>query len=355
MQDTPERRIASLYGALLGAAVGDALGIAYENLPPSRAVRLFPKTDAFHLLPGIGLISDDAEHVVMTARALTSSGGDAHRFLLSLARELRIWIATLPAGTGLATARAGVKLWLGFPPERSGVRSAGNAPALRAALIGVACAENAALRGELTRLSTLLTHTDPKALAGAQVAAELGAHAALHFRNALTLDSVALVIEPVEGELRVLLDAVVESVAAGHTPEAFVRARGWTRGVSGYINHTISVVLHAWLCYPDRFEEAVQSLIRCGGDTDSTAALLGVWMGAQWGAAVIPTRWQTRLSDPLAHPALLHSVAQGVGKALSQQAPQPAPRPLFAIRLLRNLLFLTLVLTHVGRRALPPY
>jgi len=355
MQDTTERRIASLYGALLGAAVGDALGIAYENLPPSRAMRLFPKTDAFHLLPGVGLISDDAEHVLMTARALARSGGDAPRFLRSLARELRIWIATLPAGTGLATARAGVKLWLGFSAERSGVRSAGNAPALRAALIGVACAENAALRGELTRLSTVLTHTDPKALLGSQIAAELGALATMHFGDALDLDTVAPVIGQVEGELRALLESVVESVAAGHTPEAFIRAQGWTRGVSGYIYHTISAALHAWLCYPDRFIEAVQSLIRCGGDTDSTAALLGVWMGAQRGTAAVPERWRMQLKDPIAHPALLHSVAQRVGDALSQQAPQPAPRSLFVLRLLRNLLFLMLVLAHVGRRALPPY
>lgn len=80
MQGEPEQLIQSLYGALLGAAVGDALGIAYENLSPRRGLRLFPRTDAYHLLPNVGLISDDAEHVLMTARALAHSGGNPDLF-----------------------------------------------------------------------------------------------------------------------------------------------------------------------------------------------------------------------------------------------------------------------------------
>jgi ADP-ribosyl-[dinitrogen reductase] hydrolase len=122
---SPARREASLYGALLGCAVGDALGIAYENLSPRRVLRLFPDPTRYHLLPSVGLISDDAEQAVMTLRALAHSGGDPARFQARLATELRVWLATLPAGIGLSTARAGVRLWLGMSPQRSGVRSAG--------------------------------------------------------------------------------------------------------------------------------------------------------------------------------------------------------------------------------------
>ncbi|MFN3691055.1 MAG: ADP-ribosylglycohydrolase family protein, partial [Fimbriimonadales bacterium] len=189
----------------------------------------------------------------------------------------------------------------------------------------------------------------------AQTAADLGALATRHFRSVLTPHAVAPVIGRAEDELRTLLEAVVESVVAGHTPEAFIRAQGWTRGVSGYIYHTIPAALHAWLRFPNRFEEAVQSLIRCGGDTDSMAALLGIWMGAQWGAECIPEPWQRQLKDPISRPAQLRVVAQCVVEALRQQAPLPAPRPLFPVRLLRNLMFLALVLAHVGRRLLPPY
>jgi ADP-ribosyl-[dinitrogen reductase] hydrolase len=115
---SPARREASLYGALVGCAVGDALGIAYENLSPRRVLRLFPDPTRYHLLPSVGLISDDAEQAMMTLRALACSGGDPARFQAHLATELRVWLATLPAGIGLSTARAGVRLWLGMSPQR---------------------------------------------------------------------------------------------------------------------------------------------------------------------------------------------------------------------------------------------
>lgn len=125
--------------------------------------------------------------------------------------------------------------------------------------------------------------------------------------------------------------------------------------MSGYILHTLPVALHAWLCYPNSFTQATQSLIRCGGDTDSTASLLGIWMGAQWGAEAVPAHWLGRLQDPLACSASLYRIAQCAVDALSRQEPHPAPRPLFALRLLRNLGFLALVVAHIVRRTLPPY
>jgi ADP-ribosyl-[dinitrogen reductase] hydrolase len=170
---SPARGEASLYGALVGCAVGDALGIAYENLSPRRVLRLFPDPTRYHLLPSVGLISDDAEQAMMTLRALACSGGDPARFQARLATELRVWLATLPAGIGLSTARAGVRLWLGVSPQRSGVRSAGNAPALRGAILGVALADDPQQRETLVRLATQITHADPKAEAGALFAPTL--------------------------------------------------------------------------------------------------------------------------------------------------------------------------------------
>lgn len=246
-------------------------------------------------------------------------------------------------------------MWLGVSPQKSGVVSAGNAPALRAALIGVACAENADLCESLLPLSTRLTHTDPKALYGAQVAAALGSLAARTFQQPLTPDAIAPLVQGADTELHALLEAVLESVAKGQSPETFGQAQVWRRGVSGYIYHTLAAALHAWQSYPQSFEQAVQSLIQCGGDTDSTAALLGVWMGAHGGAHSIPERWRNRLVDPLARPNLLRHAAQAVADALAHQQATPVARPLFLLRLGRNLAFLGLVLAHLARRALPPY
>ena len=72
-----------------------------------------------------------------TAQALITSAGSADHFGRDLARQLRWWLLGLPAGVGKATARAGVKLWLGFSAEHSGIFSAGNGPAMRSQVMGV--------------------------------------------------------------------------------------------------------------------------------------------------------------------------------------------------------------------------
>jgi ADP-ribosylglycohydrolase len=118
-----------LVGLLLGTAVGDALGLPREGMSARRAARMFggaPLRHRFFL--GRGMVSDDTEHACMTAQALLASGGDAAGFARSLAWRLRGWILSAPAGIGFGTLRAILKLWIGFSPSASGVRSAGNGP-----------------------------------------------------------------------------------------------------------------------------------------------------------------------------------------------------------------------------------
>src|SRR3954471_18836892 len=121
----------AVVGCLLGMAVGDALGLPAEGMSRRRQRRLFPDVGRYHFLFGRGMASDDTEHACLTAQALITSAGDAERFAGDLARRLRWWFLGLPAGIGRATARACLKLWLGYPPGRSGVFSAGNGPAMR--------------------------------------------------------------------------------------------------------------------------------------------------------------------------------------------------------------------------------
>ena len=133
----------ALEGCLLGTAVGDALGLPREGLSPEKAGRLFGDEVRHRLIAGRGMLSDDTEHAAMTAQALTRHVGDADAFGRDLAWRLRWWSLALPPGVGLATARACMKLWLGFSYESSGVFSAGNGPLMRAP-VGVALAHEAA-------------------------------------------------------------------------------------------------------------------------------------------------------------------------------------------------------------------
>src|SRR5262245_5586296 len=151
-------------GVILGTAVGDALGLPREGLSRRRARRLFGDGPLRHrLVFGCGMVSDDTDHGCLVGQALLEAPMDAGKFARSLARRLRWWLAGLPAGVGLGTARAIFKLWCGWPPERSGVWSAGNGPAMRAALIGACLANDPEKITNFIRASTRLTHTDPRA------------------------------------------------------------------------------------------------------------------------------------------------------------------------------------------------
>jgi ADP-ribosyl-[dinitrogen reductase] hydrolase len=81
------------------------------------------------------MISDDTEHCCMIAQALIVSAGEPDRFSQSFARRLRWWLLSFPPAIGWATLRALLKLWAGFPPEKSGVFSASNGPAMRSAIL----------------------------------------------------------------------------------------------------------------------------------------------------------------------------------------------------------------------------
>jgi ADP-ribosylglycohydrolase len=350
----PEEK--AVVGCLLGTAVGDALGLCAENLSPRRQRRLFPRMDRYHFLFGHGMTSDDTEHACMTGQALLASGGDPRRFARSLAWRLRWWLLGLPAGTGRATLLASMKLWLGFPPHRSGIFSAGNGPAMRAPLLGVCYGQDRSRLRELVRASTLLTHKDPKAEYAA-LAVAWAAHRSTAPPAEWTPAGYQKELQGLLGaEAHELLDLVgraVASAAAGQTSAEFAAALGLKLGVTGYVYHTVPVVLQTWFRHPEDLRGGLPEVIGCGGDTDTTAAILGGMIGARVGREGIPAAWLSGLWE------WPRSVAwmERLGRRLAEPAEGPK-RPLrvpVAGLLLRNVLFFVVVMFHVIRRWLPPY
>jgi ADP-ribosylglycohydrolase len=346
-----------IIGCLLGTAVGDALGLPYEGMSRQRGARLLGAPDRHRFLLGRGMVSDDTEHTCMVAQALIASAGDPDRFAHRLARRLRWWLLGLPAGIGRATLRACIKLWLGFSPRHSGVYSAGNGPAMRSAILGAAIADLPRLC-ELVRISARITHTDPRGERGA-LAVALAAHLARSqpaVEGALYLSSLrALLPGPSDDELLGLLERVVQSVAAGRSLDSFALAQGWKKGVSGYVCHTVPAAIHAWLSYPRDFQAGVTAVIRCGGDTDSTAAIVGGIIGAAVGKDGIPAGWLDRLCEWPRTVAWMEHLGTTLEQALALGQPARPPRLSAAGLLARNGVFLLAVLGHVARRCLPPY
>jgi ADP-ribosyl-[dinitrogen reductase] hydrolase len=347
-----------ILGLLLGAAVGDAVGLPREGLSPRRSVRLFGPAPLRHqLLPGRGLVSDDTEHACMTAEAFLEAPGDSTRFARRLAGRFRWWLAALPAGVGFATLRSGIKLWLGVSPERSGVRSAGNGPAMRSPILGACLSHDRERLRAYVRASTRLTHTDERAYEGAFAVAVAAGYAAVCAPGTLRAsDVLAAIREECRGEeLLRLLREVDRHLAAGTSPAAYAETIGAKGGVSGFIEQTVPAALFCWLRHPGDFRQAVESMILLGGDADTTAAIVGALAGATLGADAIPREWVDGLIGPPS-PARLEHLAAGLAATMGD-APCAHRREAFAWprQLLKNLLLLVLVLAHGFRRLLPPY
>jgi ADP-ribosylglycohydrolase len=351
-----------LAGVILGTAAGDALGLPREGLSARRARVLFGGPPLRHrFLFGHGMISDDTEHTCLLAQALLRQPDDADRFARALAWGLRGWLLGLPAGIGKATLKACLKLWLGFPPSRSGVRSAGNGPAMRSALVGVCLGDDLTRLRAFVRASTRLTHTDPRAEYGSLLVALAAHHGALHGPTGIDphwfLAQARACLPEIDEQGKGLLDRMEEHLRRNSGPDELTAALGLARGVSGFIYHTVPLSLYAWLRWPGDFRRAVEEVIALGGDTDTTAAITGAVAGATVGAGGIPPEWLALWDWPRSV-AWMRALADRLARAFPGTSPgeRPGPLRLFWPGLsLRNLIFLAVVLGHVGRRMLPPY
>jgi ADP-ribosyl-[dinitrogen reductase] hydrolase len=343
-------------GSILGTAIGDAIGLPYEGLSRRRGVKILGIPDRHRLLFGFGMVSDDTEHTCIVAQSLIASGGNVSKFKHQLAWRFRFWLLGLPAGVGFATLRSILRLWLGFSPDKSGVFSAGNGPAMRAAILGVAIEDRAKLR-EFVRVNSRITHTDPKAEYGA-LAIALAARLACQ-STTVSGDDFLFQLKSCLGhkatELIELISRSIDSIDNGDSTLQFATDLGLSQGVSGYVYHSVPVAIHAWLSNQNDFQSAIMRTVECGGDTDSVAAMVGGIVGAAVGKEGIPSEWLNRLCEPSRSIKWMERLS--IQLELSIQTgivERPIQLPILML-LPRNIFFLLVVLGHGFRRLLPPY
>lgn len=347
--------INAFVGCILGTALGDAVGLPCEGLSRSRQRKIWGDNAEPMLFFGRRMISDDTEHTILVAQALIASRGDAAHFTRAFAKGLKRWFLLWPPGVGLATVKACLKLCVGISPARSGVASAGNGPAMRAAILGVWCDDVAQLR-EMVTISSRITHTDERAVEGA-FAVALAAFLAKSERKISPFEYSKFAQQHLRhAELLKSIDAVTQSVESGESTLDFAERFCGKRGVSGFVMHTVPVALHAWLFHQNDFRAAVLAAIHCGGDTDSVAAIVGGISGAQIGRGELPQDWLDSLAE---WPRDAHWMTQlAHASATAHKAADDTistPRDFAPALWLRNLFLLGVVLLHGFRRLFPPY
>lgn len=348
----------NIIGCLLGTAVGDGMGLPSEGLSYRRQRLLFPQIKGPHLLGEWGMISDDTEQTCMVAEALILSGGNAANFQQQLAYKLKIWLLTLPGGVGLATLGGISKLWLGYSPDESGIFSAGNGAAMRSAILGVCYGNDLVKLRKFVTISTQITHRDPQANYAA-LAVALAAFFSAQTQGKINGEDYQQVLqELLAGEapdFLSLIKAALLSASKNESSEIFAQKIGAKDGISGYSYQTVPVVIQTWLRTPENYKEGILEIIRCGGDTDTTAAILGAIIGARVGKNGIPKSWLDHLFLwPITVNRMEH-LGQLLARTRETDLPQSLKSPFLGSLFLRNLVFLVIVLFHGFRRLFPPF
>ncbi len=345
MNSSPQKD--AILGCLLGTAVGDALGLTAEGLSRKRVAAM--KLGEHHrFIFGHGMFSDDTEHTLMLATSLSEHRNNPGAMQSTLGWKLRWWLLALPAGVGLSTAKAILRLWIGFPAAKAGVYSAGNGAAMRSAIIGVVFDDEGAKRQAFALAACRLTHTDPRAEESALLVAEAASMAARLVPMHAVLPGLEKLI--ISEEMRARFAELKTALSTKNSVRDYAVAIGCGYGVSGFAPNTVAVALFAWLRHRGDFETAVRSVIQCGGDTDTVAAITGAICGAETGEAGIPRAWIDGICD---WPRSVDHIRR-VADALASEH-RRAPRYFWPAFPLRNLFFLVIVILHGFRRMLPPY
>lgn len=341
------RHHAAILGCLLGTAAGDALGLPAEGVSRTR-VAAMKLGDQHRFFFRRGMFSDDTEHTLMLAAALIEHPNDPAAMQRALGWKLRWWLLALPAGVGLSTAKAILRLWIGFPTAKAGVYSAGNGAAMRSAIMGVVFVDDTTKRQAFALAACRLTHTDPRAEESALLVAEAASMAAQHLPTQEALPALAKLI--VSEEMKARFATLKTALSTQKSVLEYAEEIGCGYGVSGFAPNTVAVALFAWLRHRGDFESAVRSVIQCGGDTDTVAAITGAICGAETGEAGIPRAWIDGIFEWPRSVNYIRRVAQAL-----VSGNRHAPRYFWPAILPRNLFFLVIVILHGFRRMLPPY
>lgn len=318
-------------GALVGSAVGDALGAPFEFQPAGRYRATFPTP----VLGGCGELqggggfgwrpgefTDDTQMALALAQSLVQHG-DVHP--ADLFARWKVWATDAPdVGVITRTAlRQPAVEGAAAAAHHSLGRSAGNGALMRVTPLALAFVSRTPLECMQAAVrQAAVTHHDPEAGWGAAIAAEVLR------RTILGADPVAEV------------PTVVALVPAEHR-ERFARmlAPGWQpgRGTAEPGNGSVWTCLAqaVWAVrHHTTFHDAVTAAVDLGDDTDTVACVAGALAGARCGIQAIPSRFTTyvhgRLRTPQGevtfHNADLQALARTlVGAGNGDEPPAESP------------------------------
>lgn len=287
-QSVPDR----FRGALLGSALGDAVGAPFEGQPyvtrdevrrwldPSEQLRW---TDDTHMALTLGVVLRDSGGTLGSEQL----GG---AFAKAYAAEPWRGYGAGPPQV-FALARRGMSFVAAAGSLFEGSGSYGNGAAMRVTPVALVAGGELERAEALARAQTEVTHTHPEAVDGAAFVAT--AISALATRAAgsdvYTVLGTAANQLP-SGVLRTTLNTLLAAEGTGE--DVSVMASRIGTGVAA--RESIRAAVAALLVGSD-VVSTLQAAVHLGGDTDTIAAMAGAMGGAVYGTSGIPDRLLARL------------------------------------------------------------
>ena len=273
-------------GALLGLAVGDAIGTTLEFKPRDSQPRLTGMTGGgpFRLQPGQW--TDD------TAMALALAASLEHDPQLDEADLMRRFTAWWETGEcsctgtcfdiGVTTSQALSRWQQTGDPFAGSTRpdTAGNGSLMRLAPVAIAHWRDGASRRNIAARQSRTTHAAPEAVDACVAFADLLA-------EAVAGEPRSTVLRPRDGDF-------AGAIAAIMTGSWRDRPRDAIRS-SGYVAHSLEAAL--WCVgRTASFADAVLLAANLADDADTTAAITGQLAGALYGLDGIPADWRATVA-----------------------------------------------------------
>ncbi|MEU3778280.1 ADP-ribosylglycohydrolase family protein [Streptomyces sp. NPDC032472] len=314
-------------GALLGLALGDALGFPTEfNDVPS----ILGKTGPWRQmrLPRPAIVTDDTQMTLALARGIRTAAEagpvDPHRLTGPIRSEFVDWYHS-PENNRAPGRTCMVACSLLNDPSRdwrdaSQIGSKGCGANMRVAPVGLVPGWTDEERAGAAQLQSALTHGHPTALAASDLTA-----------RAVYLLARGTEVTGLVGRLRSYaldnrtryhqrwLGDLWMRTACDATPESFI-ARGWdeclealnrlaaalkhpspetdpclTTGEGWIAEEAFATALQCFLLFPEDPLTALRRAACTAGDSDSIACLTGAFAGAHLGAEAWPEDWTTRI------------------------------------------------------------
>lgn len=283
-------------GALVGTAVGDAVGAGFEG-------RRATEIQAIEWAAGrreVLAYTDDTHMMIGAAESLVQKEGFdgehmAHVFIRNY--ELEPWRGYGPGPPSVFRMIRAGEDWNEAADKLYHGGSYGNGSAMRIAPIAVFYHNDFTMLREVAYRSSQITHShvlgkEGAALQAYAIALAVALEAGKAFESQQFLGRLGELIqhetyqEKLESVTALLLDAdrfKAKVVAGlGNSVEAF---------------NSVPTAIYSFLSHPDSFQDAILFAVSLGGDTDTIAAMTGAISGAYLGVEAVPNKWRLKLEN----------------------------------------------------------